>query len=111
MDDGIERIEHRRVEGQWLVLRLGGDEHARALARHHQLARLELVHRLAHHGARHAVRLGQLLLGGQAVTWAQGAGVDLVAHQHGQLVGQAPGHQGAGTCIGLAGRRRRGGQT
>ena len=43
------------------------DEDARALARAHQAARLELVHRLAHHGARDAVRGGQLLLGGQPV--------------------------------------------
>jgi hypothetical protein len=53
----------------------------------------ELVHRLAHHGARHAMHLGQALLGGQAVARRERAAVDLLLHQRGQAVGQARGLQ------------------
>ena len=66
--------------------------------------------RVARSAAKATMRLGQLLRGGQAAARAQGTGVDLAAHQHRQLVGQAAGHQLVGACIGLPGRHRRGGQ-
>jgi hypothetical protein len=50
---------------------------------------LELVHRLAHDGARHAVRQRQLLLGGQAVAGRQAAVGHACSQHGGQLVGQA----------------------
>ena len=60
-------VEHAGSKASALVERRRRDEHAGALARLHQRPRLELVHRLAHHGARDAVCGGQLLLGRQPV--------------------------------------------
>jgi hypothetical protein len=49
------------------------------------------VHRLAHHGARHAVRQRQLLLGGQPRAGRQFAALQLAGQHGGQLVGQSGG--------------------
>jgi hypothetical protein len=103
---GLHGTQHGRVEGQRLVLRRGRDEHARALARNHERPGLELVHRLAHHRARDAVRGGQLLLGRQAVAGRELARFDEGAQAQRQAVGQPVGcqPQGFGGEASLRGR-------
>ena len=70
------------------------DVDAGALARAQQAARLELVHRLAHDGARDAVGGGEAGLGRKPVAGAQAPGLDLVAEAVGEAVGQALGDEG-----------------
>ncbi len=74
----VDRGDQAEVELERRHRRRRGDVDARTLARAQQAARLELVHRLAHDGARDAVRVGEALLGRQAVAGAQPPGVDLV---------------------------------
>ena len=85
----LHRVQHGGVEGQRLI--------AAAAARRTRPSpgatapvplRLELVHRLAHHGARDAVRGRELLLGGQPVAGLQRAGFDLRAQARRQPVRQ-----------------------
>ena len=59
------------------LLRLGRDEGADALARHHQALGAQRRHGFAHHGAADARRARQLLLGGQALAGRQPAALDL----------------------------------
>ena len=51
------------------------------------------MHRFAHDGARHAVRLRQALLGRQALARAQPTGADLLAEPIGETVGQPLGDE------------------
>ena len=73
-----------------------GDIDPRALARVHEVARAQLVHRLAHDGSRHAMRVRELLLGRQPVAGAQCAGVDLPAQQRCQPVRETLGDEALG---------------
>jgi hypothetical protein len=97
VDHRVHRIEHRGVEGQRLVDRGLGHVHARTLARQQQAARLELVHRLAHDGARDTVRHRDLLLAGQPVARPQRAAFELRREQRSEPVRQPLGDQAAAT--------------
>ena len=57
------------------------------------VVRAQLVDRLAHHGARHAVRRGQLGLGGQTVARDQRRAFDLAGEVGGEPVRQAVGDE------------------
>jgi hypothetical protein len=89
----FQRVQHGRVKRQRLGTRHRRHIDARTLTRHQQPHGLEPAHRLAHHGARHAVALGQFLFGGQAILRTQLAAFDASLQQVGQPVGQAVGRQ------------------
>ena len=98
LHDGIERLQYRGVKGQRAGLTAWRDEHAGTLARDEQAHGFKAADRFAHHIARDAKALGQLLLGGQALRRAQLAAVDpareLVGHPVREAFGGAQGLDG-----------------
>ena len=67
----VHRVEHARSKVSGWFGGAAVTKTPEPWRRAQQAARLQLVHGLAHHGARDAVRRGELLLGRQAVAGAQ----------------------------------------